>query len=980
MKLKYGILFFVFFLFSLSLHAQWMTKTASSDDLYKMAKREIDLKRYQKAINYCKQALNESPKNLDIHLLLGKAYSLAGKTDSARDELNYVREKNPRYKDTYTYLVNLEATACNYQQAIEDADEGLKYFPNDKDLLLKKMDMYNKKGEWAESDKVAAYVFEHYNSDPLVRSIYIEYKLSIARHYYQAGYLEIALRCYQAVLEQEPLNKEALDAIYNLDIKSGNYAQSLIAVNRALLTSPNSFELYMKKINILIAMYNYTAAIEELEKLLKLYPDKSDIYRRLIETRIEAGRYYMQQDPLMQFSIVLEKQPNNQEALAYAINLCLTRGLYQEALDLINAALKGSPGNRDLLQRKLAILQETDKYSQAADLAELFFKENPTPAAREQLIDLKNTVAKQYMSDLEYDSAVVVLNSVLSYDRTNLTAINYLISVYTEQKRYDDALHVIDEALKTYPDNEQLLYRKAGVLESYQHYADAAKISKRLIEKRPRNRYYINSFVEQTLAASRQSMQMEDYISTIHILRQALEMSPDNIDALNYMINLEIAQKQFDSALYFANQGMKYYPESKDFVFKKSVIYAEAHQYREAYSVSGDLYRNYPYNSRFRALYMDQLVASGKQYQSNGETDSAILEFNKALEIAPNDTVALFASINMLFDLGRYEEAIPLVETGRRYYPGNPYFLLKRATVLEGKKSYLEAWRAMDTLSKMGPLEQKWIDYKDLLYSKTLRDEVGILFLLSTFDPDTTLGQYRNRRIATLQYSHKYDKGSLVFKIDYVGTNTGSGYLLEAEGTLNHSSKLYSWVNVGYSDITDFIFPHVRLGYSMFLALNKGYDLELGARYAAMGNIDSYKVQSGAIGLSKEWRDFYFTGHVYLSNLIYLNKQDPSGPFTSYNLLTKYFVNDERTSYFSVIGGYGLAPDDLSRVNQANYRSVSYSTVNVGAGYQIPIHHRTTLYVAYTWYNIEYHVANFPGDTNKYKNQYDLNVNLLHKF
>ena len=214
--------------------AQWLKMIESSDNLYNEAKREIELKHYQKAINMCNKAIDISPKNMDIHLLLGHAFALAGKVDSARTELNYVLQKNPRYRDAYVYLVNMESQACNYLQALEYADMGLKYFPNDRDLLLKKLDIYIKMGGWIESNKLADYLFDRFSTDPYIRSVYLEYKLAVARQYSHRGYIEISKRAYEAVLEQDPLNKEALTAIYSLDIRSGDYESSLAYTNRAL--------------------------------------------------------------------------------------------------------------------------------------------------------------------------------------------------------------------------------------------------------------------------------------------------------------------------------------------------------------------------------------------------------------------------------------------------------------------------------------------------------------------------------------------------------------------------------------------------------------------------------------------------------------------------------------------------------------------------------------------------------------------------
>src|SRR5262245_39227078 len=87
--------------------AQWLKKSESSDDLYKEAKKEIELKHYQKAINLTNRAIEISPRNLDLYLLSGIAYGRAGKVDSARQQLNYVLQKNPRYKDAYINLINI---------------------------------------------------------------------------------------------------------------------------------------------------------------------------------------------------------------------------------------------------------------------------------------------------------------------------------------------------------------------------------------------------------------------------------------------------------------------------------------------------------------------------------------------------------------------------------------------------------------------------------------------------------------------------------------------------------------------------------------------------------------------------------------------------------------------------------------------------------------------------------------------------------
>jgi tetratricopeptide (TPR) repeat protein len=223
-----------------------------------------------------------------------------------------------------------------------------------------------------------------------------------------------------------------------------------------------------------------------------------------------AGRYYMNTDPYLLFSSVLEREPNNRDALNYLINIAYTRGLYTDALTWVNYGLKHNGSDHDLLVKKMSILESEKNYGAASMIAEKVYRESPNQDNKEHFLELRTLSAKQYINDLEFDSASVALKSVLFYDHSNMAAIDYLVSAYSQQKRYDDALHVIDEALTYYPGNQELLFKKSALLESYQKYADAALISKQLLQKYPDSRQYLVSFIEQSLEAGRQSMQYDD--------------------------------------------------------------------------------------------------------------------------------------------------------------------------------------------------------------------------------------------------------------------------------------------------------------------------------------------------------------------------------------------------------------------------------------------------------------------------------------
>ncbi len=953
-------------------NAQWLKKFESSDNLYQDAKREIDLKHYQKAIGMCSKALDISPKNLDIFLLRGRAYSLAGKIDSARLDLNHVIEKNPKYRDAYIYLVNMETVACNYLQAIEYADMGLKYFPNDRDLLLKKLDVYNKEGDWMESNRLADYLFDRFSNDPFIRTIYLDYKLTLARQYSHKGYIEIAKRAYESVLEQDPLNKEALQAVYNLDVRSGNYSSSLAFTNRALQATPNSYEFLMKKVGILDAMSRYVEAVEVIDKLNKLYPNDPEVRKLNSYMRMQSGRYYMNTDPYLQFQAVLDKEPNNRDALNYVINIANSRGQYADALSWINVGLKKNPGDKDLTNKKLGILTSMKNYGAASVIAENVYKQNPTPDNKQNFLELRTLSGRSRMADQDYDSAVHDFKSVLFYDHNNLQATNMLVNAYTQQKRYDDALHTIDDALTYAPGDEALLYKKAGILESYQHYSEAAQISKDLLQKYPDKRIYLMSFVDQSLAAGRQSLAYDDYSSTTTILKEVLEKQPDNLDALNYLINIETAFKQYDTAIVYCDQALHYYPDSKDLLFKKASVFADAHKYRDAYAISGSLHNDYPYNVRFRDAYLDHLQGSGRQYMTDNQPDSAVQEYYKALEASPIDSTTLIAIVNILSEQKKNDTALYFVNRGRIAYPDKPFFLLRKAQIYESQKKWEEAYLAADTLSKMTNLDPRYVDYVNQLNSHRLRNQWGLAYLHSKFDYSQTVNN-----IASIQYTRFYKRGGITGRVNYAGRANGAGFQFEAEATYAHTPKWYSFGTASYSP-EKLIFPELKLGYSIFHSFKHGWDGELGIRYL---KADSATTISPLASISKEYKDFYFNLRGYYINLstttnpadIALTNAAKRSDYYSAVLSTRYYLNPvSHGDWFSAIFGYGNAPDDFSR-NFQFAQLISYPTISVGAGYTKQFKYRTSVGIFGTWYNEK--VAD-----QLYHNQYDIFIQLLRKF
>ena len=143
------------FLFLLTLFCKMASAQGglSSDELFQQARKAaFDQKDYPKAISLSKQALAKSPDYSDIHVFLGRVYTWSDKTDSARAEFNTVISKHPDNEDAAFAFGSLEYWNNNSPKALQLVQDGLKFHPQSKDLLLLEAKVLNDLKRFSEAN------------------------------------------------------------------------------------------------------------------------------------------------------------------------------------------------------------------------------------------------------------------------------------------------------------------------------------------------------------------------------------------------------------------------------------------------------------------------------------------------------------------------------------------------------------------------------------------------------------------------------------------------------------------------------------------------------------------------------------------------------------------------------------------------------------------------------------------------------------
>ena len=228
---------------------------------------------------------------------------------------------------------------------------------------------------------------------------------------------------------------------------------------------------------------NTTAATETIEKALKLYPN--DVEALLIAAKISSitGSQVggMFSDELVQN--VLKVQPNNQEAMNYALEGLIQRENWKEAYDIAKKLIADSNVKDDIVYKYVKICIELGKKDEAFDFAKKKLNQDPKNETllyayilaysevgdSKQVIKYINSLlpsaSQKFKSYLYYrrsflqpteEQVLADLRSCLISNPRNSDALFRLYEVYYEKGDYRKAQYYLRQVVAINPNDTSL--------------------------------------------------------------------------------------------------------------------------------------------------------------------------------------------------------------------------------------------------------------------------------------------------------------------------------------------------------------------------------------------------------------------------------------------------------------------------------------------------------------------------------------------
>ncbi|MBE7178271.1 MAG: tetratricopeptide repeat protein [Mucilaginibacter polytrichastri] len=560
-----------------------------------------DMRNFHAANQTAQKALNLFPYDKQIRAVALTHYRTAGDFYRKQGNLRYAEENynkalylDPKNNEVNDALLSVYGREDDNASALSRVNMALATNVRSSALLYKKLTILQNMRRYSEALEVLNTIQRYDPADAKAKALEPDLRLEAARFYSSADPYMV----YESILDKDPGNREALDKVIGLSMVRGSYNEALNWIATGLKRNPNDVPLLTRRMDIYKMQRDYAKAAETVGRLLKLRPT-GELKARYSELHTVLGREYLG-DQLYdlaraEFVQALRVTPKYRFALDAAISSYLLQKDNAGALLAINRALVYYPNDDALLLKKSEALAATGRSTESARIATQLISRDPKNSKLVSgLAEQRLLAGRDFMEAEDYDQAEKQFSDVLRYDTENRSALNYLINLYSATGRPEQALATADKALLYYPNDRDLLLKKASVLSEKKAFRESAAIARSLMDKYPYSAKYRALYFDALLASARDHQRKNETDSAVLTYKNILLMKPQDSVSIAALSSLQIEQKKYDDALRTIGSGLGYFPGNAVLLKKKAFIYEQQKDYVQATAAADSLEKMQP--------------------------------------------------------------------------------------------------------------------------------------------------------------------------------------------------------------------------------------------------------------------------------------------------------------------------------------------------------------------------------------------------
>jgi tetratricopeptide (TPR) repeat protein len=429
---------------------------------------------------------------------------------------------------------------------------------------------------------------------------------------------------YKRALALDPKSAAAYEQLGGLYSFENNLPQADAALKAAFDLSPPGSPRRLEYAQFKIGTRDLDAGKSILKEMLKTIPDCLPALLELTKVSAVQKNY---DDSAAYLSKVLARDPNNPQAMSMEAELKLTRG------------------------------QIADAITELERMAKLYPKSPFSPSVYYQLAlaylstnDIKIADAKTDLERNDIKNAISNLNQAVNLN-TNFTEAILLLSQVqiinaVKKDDYTPVVTLLQRLIQQQPQIPQIPLAQlwlGDALRGQSNFDRALTVYQGL-----QNAYPTNS--EILLRMGETYLKQQDYSEARRAFNRMLELEPDNTNATEYLVRLDLREKQFPAAM----QRALLYAEKNPKLAEPQLLLAEA------YHVQGDNQKTE--DALLKAIEVqpeseDAYLFLAQLYFNSKQEDKAWAELKIVLAKDPKSTPALMLAGSIYMDENNYKAA-----------------------------------------------------------------------------------------------------------------------------------------------------------------------------------------------------------------------------------------------------------------------------------------------------------------------------------
>ncbi|MCB9072572.1 MAG: tetratricopeptide repeat protein [Bdellovibrionaceae bacterium] len=470
-----------------------------------------------------------------------------------------------------------------------------------------------------------------------------DYHFTLAESYSMQGDWAKAIENYKLNLVYDPTSYRTHFRLASEYVRASLVSQALTECDEALKIKPDFSEAQILRASLYSVLGLHDKARASYAELLKNDPKNQ-------EAEILLGATYLDENKVDQAIGYFEKLTKTSQkshiAWYYLGKTYLTRPTpttMNKAEAALQRSLQIEPNFVQSVVELGSILEKKKQYKEALDLYENFQTQyGPDVSIAESLV-------QTYLLTENYDKAYEHLKTIIELDQGNLNAQLKMAFILVDQKKYKEAIPLLESILAQTPDSDRVRFYLGAVYEEVKDYHAAIQQFREI----PKTSKY---FADGIMHTAYLYKLLDDPGSAVSVLEKNLEFLDDNPKVFSLYASFLDGQKQYQSSKDVLEKAHTKFPQDAQILYQLGAVYDQLGQSDKSVEkleslvamdknhVEGLNYLAYLYADKTRNLEIAERLA------------------RRALTLKPNDGFILDTLGWVLFKRNKTEEAIKALE------------------------------------------------------------------------------------------------------------------------------------------------------------------------------------------------------------------------------------------------------------------------------------------------------------------------------